>query len=610
MDLAFDNGKEMVGLKNVIFLLVDCFDYNKIGSNEYKKSATPFLDWLKTHSYWCEKMYSQAPYTEAALIATMCGYDTMTRGAYLKRYKHCPETLFQMIQKGGYEVYAQMWTHFYPSSAIAGIDSLQLRPFSFKTLWYYRLEYFAGLYDKGELDPQDIEDLADIIGENLRFWKIYCEKIMSRDKEVKIVLENMDVSKIPETHAVLLTQIALFEKAPKAYVEDLLKEKLHHTLFQLFDEEALNQKLPEEFREKISKKYAYMGQKIYRSNQRYNLRNNRPSLRRLVEYFKRSESALNLKKRTMFSQYLRNYYHILKCSELLGSVGERYDLIKDWLSTQRMMEYFLEWEKERKNSEKPYFAYMHTEDIHGQCAIFDICCKEESKVDRQMQDIEKYLQELPRKYRGNLGYDLGLINIDKTIEWFYRTLEEKGILQDSILVITSDHGCGTNYHPLRGEIQNFHDECYHVPFIVCGAGITAKIDRDFHITKDTMATLADLTGIQLPESSNGISVFAGKKRDWVNQEYMGPGCPDMFRRPIWMCGFDEKWKVFIKAKLMQDNFDYTLEEIYHLEKDKKEMKNLASSKTARRQAQYLIDRLEERWKEIKNNYARSAVYEK
>lgn len=66
MDLAFDNGKEMVGLKNVIFLLVDCFDYNKIGSNEYKKSATPFLDWLKTHSYWCEKMYSQAPYTEAA----------------------------------------------------------------------------------------------------------------------------------------------------------------------------------------------------------------------------------------------------------------------------------------------------------------------------------------------------------------------------------------------------------------------------------------------------------------------------------------------------------------------------------------------------------------
>lgn len=597
-------------MKNIIFLLVDCFDYNKIGTNEYRQSPTPFLDQLKQNSYWAEKMYSQAPFTESALIATMCGYDTLDRGGYLKRYKNCPKNMFEMIQEAGLEVYAQMWPHFYPSSALKGIDVLRLRPFSFEVLWYYRFDYFAVLYDKGEIESQDIDDLADILNENLDFWKAYYEMVLDKKEEVQIVTENMDVSRISECYEVLKKEVVKFREGRQAYVYGILKKKRSHILFSLFNEECLDEKVCFEFREKTARDYRELNRKIYNTNNRLNRKNNHLSLQRLFEYYKRSEKPWNLKNRTIFSQYLRNYYHITHYNELLGSIGEHYDRRKDWLSTHRMMEYFLDWEESRSNKDKPYFAYMHTEDIHGQCTVFDICCTDEQEIRQQMKAAERYIDELPSCYRGNLGYDLGLVNLDRTIAWFYKTLEKKGILKDTVFIITSDHGCGTNYNPLRGEIQNFHDECYHVPFIICGADIEACVDHDLHMTKDIMATIADLAGGRLPESSTGISVFSDQKRTWVHQEYMGPGCPDMYRRPMWMCAFDEKWKVFIKVKLLQDTFQYSLEEIYDLVKDPKEMKNLTSSESVRQKVRYLIDRLELRWQMIRDGYSRSDVYEK
>lgn len=596
-------------MKNIIFLLVDCFDYNKIGANEYRESPTPFLDQLKHNSYWAEKMYSQAPFTESALIATMCGYDTLDRGGYLKRYKNCPKNMFEMIQEAGWEVYAQMWPHFYPSSSLKGIDVLQLRPFSFEVLWSYRFDYYAKLYDNGELEDQDIVDLIDILNDNLDFWKQYYEMILGGKEEVKIVTENMDVSKVPACYEVLKKEIIKFHENQQEYIYGILKAKREHILFSLFNEECLDQKIPAEFREKNAKKYVKLNQKIYKTNNKLNRKNNHLSIHRLKEYYKRSKQPWNLKERTIFSQYLRNYYHITHYNELLGAIGEHYDRRKDWLSTHRMMEYFLDWEEQRVNKDKPYFAYMHTEDIHGQCTVFDICCTDETELERQMKETERYIDMLPRNYKGNLGYDLGLMNLDRTIAWFYKTLEKKGILEDTILVITSDHGCGTNYNPLRGEIQNFHDECYHVPFIICGADIEDCIDQDMHMTKDIMATIADLLGSRVPESSTGISIFSDQKRKWINQEYMGPGCPDMYRRPIWMCAFDEKWKVFIKVNLMQNTFRYSLEEVYDLENDPVEINNLALSKRVYKDPLYLIDMLEKRWNAIKNGYSRSDEYE-
>lgn len=595
-------------MKNVIFLLVDCFDYNKIGSGVHRNSPTPFLDTLKEKSYFCERMYSQAPYTEAALIATMCGYDTLSRGGYLKRYKNAEQTLFELFQQAGYQVYSQMWPHFHPSSSLRGIDFLHLRPFSFMALWAYRFEYYIELFNNGELDEFDRRDLIELLDENLNFWQKYLQLLIDKDESVRIIIENMDISKAEAAGIRLKAEIESFNSDKELYLTELLQKGREHSIFEIFDSEALDKKLPKDFVLAIANKYKRLNEKIFRLNNSLNIRNNRPSLRALADYFRRSETPLNIKKRTQFSQALRNYYRVTHLSELLDAIGESYDLRKDWLSTKKMMDYFFEWH-EKSDKSKPYFAYMHTEAIHGPGMVFDICSNSEAEIDEQMKRLDGFLDRLPRSFRGNLGYELGLLNLDNTIKNFCRALEERGMLKDTLLVITSDHGCGTNYSPIRGLIQNFHDECYHVPFIVYGADVEPKIDSNFHITKDIMASLADFCEIPAPKYSNGISVLSSEKRSMVNQEYMGPGCPDIYRRPIWFCAFDKNYKVFVKAKITSESFSCQLEEIYDLKKDRLEIKNLAGNKKVLAEVEYLIKTIEKRWGEIKAEFNREGNYE-
>ena len=589
--------------KNIIFLLVDCFDYNRIGATDYRRTATPFLDSLKGKGYWAEKMYSQAPFTEGAMMATHCGYDTMDRGGYLKRYKDCPETMFEMMHRGGYRVYAQMWPHFHPSSAIRGIDDLKLRANSFGALWAYRFQYYADLFHAGELQDPDVADLVDLLGDNLSFWLEYLQMLADRDPKMEMVLKYSVHPPLEEDMKVLREQVERFNADPTCYVKELLTQGKEHILFTLYDDECLNNKGPKEFVQKIADRYQVLNRRIYDTSNRYNRKNNLPSLGVMADYFRRSENPLDLRQRTQFSQYLRNYYQITRQKGLLERIGPEYDKVKDGISLRSMMELFLDWEQQ-KDTDEPYFAYIHNDDIHGPSALFDYCTTDEEAIAASMDSITEYLDALPSNYRGNLGYDLGVRNVDRQIQWFYGELERRGILDNSILVITSDHGCGTNYYPLRGYVQNFHDECYHVPFILCGAGIAPMTDDALHLTKDVMATMADLGGITLPESATGISVFASEKRECIHQEYMGPGCPDLYRRPIWMCAFDRHWKVFIKVKLMQDTFDYAIEEIYDLDHDPEERRNLGRSAHAKQQVAHLLQVLHQRWQAIKAGYTR------
>ena len=135
------------------------------------------------------------------------------------------------------------------------------------------------------------------------------------------------------------------------------------------------------------------------------------------------------------------------------------------------------------------------------------------------------------------------------------------------------------------------------------------IDSDLHLSKDIMATLADLVDVEQPKSCTGVSILSGLKRSFLLQEYMGPGCPDIYRRPIWMCAFDKEWKVFIKVRLNQSSFKYDLYELYHISEDPLELKNLSHNKKAVYSTQYLINELNKRWNDLRTEYPEVNEYE-
>ena len=52
------------------------------------KDIAPFMNLLRKKSISGDKMYSEAPYTEAALMSLLGSMDTMDNGGYLERMKN------------------------------------------------------------------------------------------------------------------------------------------------------------------------------------------------------------------------------------------------------------------------------------------------------------------------------------------------------------------------------------------------------------------------------------------------------------------------------------------------------------------------------------------
>lgn len=592
-------------MKNVIFLLIDSFDFSKIGSGEYRNSPTPFIDELIKKSYYTTNMYSQAPYTEAALMSTICGCDTLDYNGYLKRYKYCPINLLELLDEKGYETYHQLYPHIYPKAMKSGINNLYFNgSYSFGALWMYRLEYYSDLYKKKLLEEDDWNNIIDLLDDNFEQWINFNKAIKNKEKFVEMIWKNIKAFNINKDIQILREEIEKYENNKKVYIINLFNEGKSHILFKLKEISILDDKIKnDEFKDEVVKKYKKLNKKIYKIHNKKNLLYNHISLRKLLKNFKNNNYDLDLRKKNSFAQYCKNYIKIINYNEILKKINYDYDNHKAGSSIRTQLQHFFTWKEEEHDNNKPYFAYIHADDIHSPSAIFSYDCEDMELIDSQMKQIEKYLNELPKKYRGSLVYDLSLLYLDGQIKWFYNELEKRGMLDDTTLIITGDHGYSFYYYPLRDSIvHSFHKENYNVPFIIVSKEIEARRDDNFYLTKDSAATILDLLKIEKPKSFTGVSVLQGISREFIHMEYMGPGCPDMKRKPIWFCAFDENWKVFLKVRLSEEFCEYEFCELYNLKSDPKELNNLVGDISFESEVEYLIKKIEERFLIIKNNY--------
>ena len=71
--------------KNVIMIVLDSVTYENTLSNTGKTCPMPFLHSLMKKGINATKVYSEAPYTEAALVSLLCGDNTLDKTGHMKR---------------------------------------------------------------------------------------------------------------------------------------------------------------------------------------------------------------------------------------------------------------------------------------------------------------------------------------------------------------------------------------------------------------------------------------------------------------------------------------------------------------------------------------------
>ena len=198
----------------------------------------------------------------------------------------------------------------------------------------------------------------------------------------------------------------------------------------------------------------------------------------------------------------------------------------------------VQWLKERPKN-KPFFLYVHTIDPHVPYipprkyrALYD---NEPYNGIVTPRGTPKLLERIKTgslklsardKIRLEALYDGEITYHDDHLKRVHDELEAQGLLENTIIVVTADHGEELFDHGLVGHGHSMYEELIHVPLIIRLPG--AKSDS---VTKcpaevglvDVMPTLCEVLGVECPKEVEGrslVKLLGGASGDeWPEVEF-------------------------------------------------------------------------------------------
>ncbi|HCK13012.1 TPA: arylsulfatase [Candidatus Poribacteria bacterium] len=113
-------------------------------------------------------------------------------------------------------------------------------------------------------------------------------------------------------------------------------------------------------------------------------------------------------------------------------------------------------------------------------------------------------------------------HIDHQLRIVIGTLREEGLLNNTIICFTSDHGDMLGNHNMWAK-RLFYEYSANIPMILVD-GASGKqigynwVDDRLVGWQDVMPTLLDMANIDIPETVEGLSMVGNQKRDWFYAE--------------------------------------------------------------------------------------------
>ncbi len=164
-------------------------------------------------------------------------------------------------------------------------------------------------------------------------------------------------------------------------------------------------------------------------------------------------------------------------------------------------------------SGQPFFMYLHYLDIHApykpERRHRRLYPKPEGAKRAFVYGLAPNVSDVDRQFEINL-YDALINQVDELIGQVLDRLEALGVAQNTIVLVTSDHGDEFLEHGGFGHGTSVYGELVNIPLIVFDPRNQESARRISHITQgiDVAPTLLNLVGITPPEEFRGTSVFS------------------------------------------------------------------------------------------------------
>lgn len=177
----------------------------------------------------------------------------------------------------------------------------------------------------------------------------------------------------------------------------------------------------------------------------------------------------------------------------------------------------------KRNKDEPFFLYLSHYAVHTQL-MGDPETVEyfRKKTGAGTSDglnnptNDPYIK-FPKDYKANRNNPhlaAQLKKIDEGVGLILQELEKQGLLENTLVVFTSDNGGETNVTtnaPLRGGKRTLYEGGIRIPMIMTGYGVSDDAPKEIDtriVTMDIMPTLCDLTGATPPEQEcDGVSIL-------------------------------------------------------------------------------------------------------
>lgn len=174
------------------------------------------------------------------------------------------------------------------------------------------------------------------------------------------------------------------------------------------------------------------------------------------------------------------------------------------------------------------------------------------------------------------GYDCGIRYMDDHIGRLFAALEAKGVMEDLVVMICSDHGENMGELGIYGEHATADHITGCVPMIVRWPGKVkaGHVDKGLHYNLDMVPTLAEILKRPIKPYWDGRS-FADtltKGKDTGRDQLVLSQCCHVCQRSV-------RWDDWIYIRTYHDGFHlFPQEQIYNLADDPHEQHNLAESR--------------------------------
>lgn len=545
-------------MKNVIFLTIDAFCYKNLELKIGNEFVTPFLNYLAHKSIHFTNMYSQAPYTEAALVSILSGERTLENGGYFLANANVKSTIFEYYRKFNFKTLLTYSPYVYSKSYLRGVDEYYYtRLYSIKPLFDYRLYWFR---EKMKLGLTEIEYKICyiLLKEALETWLQQSKLLLLNTQEVYLIKKSINsLEVVKDVMARLRNEILELEKNKKFYIDKVLYEYDKHILLEL--DSNYNKKKLLAYKEIIKELYNI---KLNNYQKKYNsiVRSKNLDWKYICNCVK-TEGIINALK--LIRRYYM-YYNNTYLKNYINNINENSKVEASLFSVfNKVIENIIENDKKNLN----YFAYIHVQDFHLPTVFHTVDTNNINLIKTEFEEAFRLLEKMDNNFNGNIIATLGARFCDSKIKIIFDTLKNK-LNNDFIFVITADHGYPAYDAPVRAQMYNqTYTEAFQIPMIIYDSANEKEI------------LISDLTnnidGIELIKKiSIDKRTFNFPKHKYILTEYGGPGCPVINEKPIWYTLIDNNYCISAESMLEEDFTINNIVKIYDLKKDPEEKNNI------------------------------------